>query len=181
MVYIANWVIIYYLPPFTGTWKIHWSLSRLRFRAEYRLGFIGCLGHLGESSLWCRESGDDFVSSEGGVVPFGCILSKDNVIYIHPPKKIKFWKMIFLFKWVIFRSHVNFQGCIYIIIYIIIYIYIYLVDRSNMTDGKLPTSTFWLESLVLPPVSRWLANIFNVDASSPPCSWCYSAKFHWEM
>ena len=24
MVYTANWVIIYYLPPFTGTWKIHW-------------------------------------------------------------------------------------------------------------------------------------------------------------
>ena len=30
MVYTANWVIIYYLPPFTGTWKLHWWSGKLQ-------------------------------------------------------------------------------------------------------------------------------------------------------
>ena len=40
MVYTANWVIIYYLPPFTGTWKIHWKPHIYITKLKGLLGFF---------------------------------------------------------------------------------------------------------------------------------------------
>lgn len=74
-----------------------------------------------------------------------------------------------LFHWNLFETTVPY--------YINIHIYIYDLLSTPIEVDSIYYFPWGFRQLV----SRWLANISNVDASSPPCSWCYLTQFYGEM
>ena len=63
------------------------------------------------------------------------------------------------------------------VLYTYTYIYIYDLLSTPIEVDSIYYFPWGFRQLV----SRWLANISNVDASSPPCSWCYLTQFYGEM